>query len=87
MPVAIADMDDAKGKKVYDSAHELEKIFTLKSADELKTMLDEHYHCKTVADTAPVAEEKVAYAPSTKSSKSTSSDDDIKSILDSLDVS
>lgn len=87
MPVAIADMDDAKGKKVYDSAHELEKIFTLKSADELKTMLDEHYHCKTVADTAPVAEEKVTYAPSTKSSKSTSSDDDIKNILDSLDVS
>ena len=87
MPVAIADMDDTKGSKVYDSAHQLEKIFTLKSSDELKTMLDEHYHCKSVTDTAPVTEEKVAYASSTKSTKSTSSDDDIKNILDSLDVS
>lgn len=97
MPAAIADMDDAKAKKVYDSAHELDKVFTLKSYDELKKMLDEHFHCKVVKDVPAEDEEeaKPASAPApaktkavTKPTRSTNEadDDDIKSLLDSLDT-
>jgi len=34
-------------KKIYDSAFDLTKVFSLKSYDELKQMLDEHYYCKS----------------------------------------
>lgn len=100
MPNAIPELDDTKAKKIYDSVFELDKVFTLKSHDELKTMLDEHFHCKSVKDTpAPVQEEVVAQVkpavvspavvkpaaakPALKAS--TTNDDDIQSILDSLD--
>lgn len=95
MPSAIPELDDTKAKKIYDSAFELDKVFTLKSHDELKTMLDDHFHCKVVKDTpTPVQEEVTTPAKSapvkTAVEKpapraSTTNDDDIQSILDSLD--
>lgn len=94
MPAAIADMDDAKAKKVYDSVHELDKVFTLKSYDELKKMLDEHFHCKVVKDVPDVDEEDEKPAPAPVKAKPAAkparasdeaNDDDIKSLLDSLD--
>lgn len=96
MPAAVADMDDAKAKKVYDSVHDLDKVFTLKSYEDLKKMLDEHFHCKVVKDT-PVEDEEaevkpapipVKAKPAPKPVKVTNeaSDDDIKSLLDSLDT-
>ena len=42
-------------KKIYDSVFDLTKVFPLKSADELKQMLDEHYHCKATEE-APARE-------------------------------
>lgn len=97
MPSALADVDDAKAKKIYDSAHDLEKVFSVKSQDELKTMLDEHFHCKVVKDVAEDVEQeapapvkapvKAAAKPApAKQAAATSSDDDIKSLLDELDV-
>lgn len=96
MPAAIADMDDAKAKKIYESAHELDKVFTLKSYDELKKMLDEHFHCKVVKDVPDEETEEetkpapapVKAKPAAKPARSTNEadDDDIKSLLDSLDT-
>lgn len=92
MPSALPDLDDAKAKKIYDSCHELDKVFTLKSQDELKALLQEHFHCSVVKDTpAPVTETPKAFTPKPTTAKpvakpTTTDDDDIKSILDSLDV-
>lgn len=97
MPSALPDIDEAKAKKIYDSVHDLEKVFAIKSQDELKAMLDEHFHCKNVKDVVEEAEEeapvpvkapvKVATKPApAKQNASVSSDDDIKSLLDELDA-
>lgn len=84
MPSALPEVDDAKAGKVYGGVFELDKIFTLKSSDELKTMLDEHYHCKTVKDDTVHVAQPAAVAASPVTSKS--NDDDIKSLLDGLDI-
>ena len=55
------NLSEDEQKKIYDSAFDLTKVFPLKSADELKQMLDEHYHCKT-ADETPVKEVQREYA-------------------------
>ena len=48
--------DEQKG--LYDNVFNLEEVFTLKSYDELKQMLNEHYYVKTeedVVEQAPIA--------------------------------
>ena len=42
--------DEQKG--IYDGGFDLSEVFTLKSYDDLKGMLNEHYYCKT-DDTPP----------------------------------
>jgi hypothetical protein len=49
---AIPGMDKEAEKEVYDNVHDLEAMFPVKSYDELKQTLDEHYHCKDTS--APV---------------------------------
>ena len=46
------EVSEDEQKKLYDNVFNLEEVFTLKSYDELKQMLNEHYYCK-------VAEEEV----------------------------
>jgi len=84
MPSAIPELDDAKAAKIYDSVFELDKVFTVSSADELKGMLDEHFYVKTVKDDATPAAQPVATTSNTSPAKS--SDDDIKNLLDGLDI-
>ena len=94
MPSAISEMDDAKAKKVYESVHELDKVFQVKSHDELRGMLNEHFYCNTVKDDVEpvkVEEKKVENKPAfkvtpSKQATSSPSDDDLKSLLDELDV-
>jgi hypothetical protein len=97
MPVAISDMDDTKAKKIYDNVHELDKVFQLKSFDELKAMLDEHYHCKDTngntsepQTTKPVEKVQQPVNETSKQSTNTASEEDsidIKSLLEELDNS
>ena len=84
MPSAIPELDDAKAAKIYDSVFDLDKVFTVRSADELKGMLDEHFYVKTVKDDATPAAQPVATTSNTSPAKS--SDDDIKNLLDGLDI-
>ena len=50
-------LDEEKQKSIYDSVHNLKDVFTLKSTDELKQMLDEHFHVRdSSTDSAPVVE-------------------------------
>ena len=42
------NLSDDEQKKIYDSVFDLTKVYTLKSYDELKQMLDEHFYVKEV---------------------------------------
>jgi len=84
MPSAIPELDDAKAAKIYDGVFELDKVFTVRSADELKGMLDEHFYVKTVKDDVAPAAQPVAATNNAAPAKS--SDDDIKNLLDGLDI-
>jgi hypothetical protein len=48
------NISEAEQQKIYDSAFDLTKVFTLKSYDDLKQMLDEHFYVKTETTSAPV---------------------------------
>ena len=91
MPSAISDITDDKVKKIYDSVYELEKVFPVRSYDELKAMLNEHYYCTVVKDevdviepSTPVVSKKSVTAP--VSTKTEVTDDDINSLLKELDT-
>lgn len=90
MPAAITDMDEAKAKKTYESVYDLTKVFTIKSYDELKAMLNEHFYCNAVKDEVEVASPaqitpgKPAVVTTTNN---TTNDDEINSLLKELDAS
>ena len=86
-------LSEDEQKKIYDNTFDLTKVFTLKSYDELKQMLDEHYYCRsaeeatvsaaqTYAKASPIQEE----APPFKKPQyqDTSIDDEIDELLKDL---
>jgi len=84
-------LDEDQQKKIYDNAFDLTKVFTLKSYDDLKAMLDEHYHLnKSVVReeqsvVLPSKSHKVEELDTTPSfSSSTSVEDDIDELLKDL---
>ena len=92
MPSSIDGLDDDEDahKKVYD----LTSVFTAKSYDELKVMLDEHFY---VGDNAKAEETTVKEVvsqpvitntapPVQEEKKSESEDEVLKELLDGLDV-
>ena len=85
--------DEEKQKSIYDSVHNLKEVFTLKSTDELKQMLDEHFHVRdSSADSAPVIEstsppftpDPVPVAAATPAPVADTSDADIDDLLADL---
>lgn len=54
------NLSDDEQKKIYDSVFDLTKVFPLKSVDELKQMLDEHYFCKADSPQEEVRVERAA---------------------------
>lgn len=52
------EVSEDEQKKLYDNVFNLEEVFTLKSYDDLKQMLNEHYYCKVeeevVTNTQPI---------------------------------
>jgi hypothetical protein len=83
-------------KKIYDSAFDLTKVYSLKSYDELKAMLNEHYYCKS-ADTETVepittqntytptqSNESYSQAPASSNIDNSSIDDEIDELLKGL---
>ena len=47
------NLTEDKQKDIYNNGFDLNEVFTLKSYDDLKDMLNEHYYCKT-EETPPV---------------------------------
>ena len=90
------DLSDDEQEKVYGDVYDLKEVFPIKSADDLKQMLDEHYYCKdgseeeaatvvvtpTVSTPAPQVES--APIPTMSETPSTSVDDEIDDLLKDL---
>jgi len=84
--------EDQKG--LYEKVFKLDEVFTLKSSDDLKAMLNEHYYCKTgdeveetnTQSTTNVVSEPVAAEPvaAGASAESTTTDEDIDDLLKDL---
>ena len=91
MPKAIEGLDDKRIPDVYKSIIDLESVFTVKSYDELKTLLDEHFYAgeseKTIA--APVKKlskpEPVAAPVGASVTEDPLEDDTVKRLLDGLE--
>jgi hypothetical protein len=83
------NLSDDEQKKIYDSVYDLTKVYTLKSYDELKQMLDEHFYVKSTKVDADLRHEDEAPIPSfSKKTETvqvdTSIEDDIDELLKDL---
>ena len=89
------DLSAEEQEKVYGDVYDLKEVFPIKSADDLKQMLDEQYYCKdgseeeaaTVASVAPVvptSTPQVESVPTVNETSSSSVDDEIDDLLKDL---
>jgi hypothetical protein len=91
-PKEVEGLDEDSYDKTLKNAFDLESYITVKSYDELKDMLDKHYHCKVDADEeteVAVVEKPKAHTPvpskveaPAKSVKST--DESLEKLLEDL---
>lgn len=96
MPSAIEGLDDDSHKEIYDNVFDLSSVFSVKSADELKTMLDEHYFVKESTTTTTVMFDKeenntpvqptAVPEPVVETKKEEDEDEVLKELLEGLDV-
>ena len=95
MPSAIDNLDEDRHNTIYENVFELSSVFSVKSVNELKTMMDEHYYVRdasvdnnVIVDT-PIEETAVS-APVTASvaeiKKDDNEDEVLKELLEGLDV-
>ncbi len=92
MPKAVEGVDTKKAKELYEAMTDLEAVFTVKSYDELKELLNEHFFCisadesdNTQQTSTKVVETASEPEKSTDKTGDDTDDDDIASLLNSLD--
>lgn len=92
MPKAVEGVDTKKAKELYEAMTDLEAVFTVKSYDELKELLNEHFFCISAdeSDNTQQTSTKVVETASepekpTDKTGDDTDDDDIASLLNSLD--
>jgi len=95
-PKEVEGLDEDSYDKIYKNVYDLESYITVKSYDELKDMLDKHYHCKSDVDVEPEVEikeknktdapvvAKVITTSPTKPQKTSSSDESLEKLLEDL---
>ena len=95
MPSAIDNLDEDRHNTIYENVFELSSVFSVKSANELKTMMDEHYYVRdsstdnTVIVDTPIEETSVptpVTAPVAETKKDDNEDEVLKELLEGLDV-
>lgn len=96
MPGAIDGLDEEDHKSIYDGVFDLSSVFPVKSADELKTMMDEHYFVRDSSSNVNAVTEQVVVdtpiesvptpEPVVESKKDDDEDEVLKELLDGLDV-
>lgn len=67
MPSEIPGMTETRSKEIYDNCFKLDETFRTKTYDELKQMLDEHFHCidPSVSQANETLSQPAALTPST----------------------
>jgi len=95
MPKAVEGVDTKKAKELYEAMTDLEAVFTVKSYDELKELLNEHFFCLSTDESANTQQTstkvlETASEPDKSTDKTgdddgDEDDDDIASLLNSLD--
>ena len=95
MPKAVEGVDTKKATELYEAMTDLETVFTVKSYDELKELLNEHFFCISTDESAntqqtstkvlETASEPDKPADNTEADAGDEDDDDIASLLNSLD--
>ena len=85
------NLSEDEQKDLYDNVFDLSEVFTLKTFDELKEMLNEHYYCKTedTSDNTPTVPDQPAPTEpepelATATVDSGSVEDDIDDLLKDL---
>ena len=95
MPGEIENLDEDKHKEIYDNVFELSSVFSVKSVNELKTMMDEHYYVRDASADNSVVENVVVdtpieaapvTAPVTETKQDDNEDEVLKELLEGLDV-
>ena len=99
MPGAIDNLDEDKHKELYDNVFELSSVFNVKSADELKAMMDEHYYVRDASTDNNVVENVIVdtpienvivdtsvVTPVNETKKDDDEDEVLKELLEGLDV-
>lgn len=96
MPGAIDGLDEEDHKSIYDGVFDLSSVFPVKSANELKTMMDEHYFVRDSSSNVNAVTEQVVVdtpiesvptpEPVVESKKDDDEDEVLKELLDGLDV-
>jgi hypothetical protein len=92
MPRAIDGVTDKNIDEILGTMHDLEKINPVKSYDDLKKILDEHFLCveSTSNETQEVAvkpmeRQSIVTAAVTSKPSAAVDDDEVKRLLDGLD--
>tara|TARA_R110000765_G_scaffold12785_2_gene39186 strand:+ start:1040 stop:1897 length:858 start_codon:yes stop_codon:yes gene_type:complete len=95
MPKAVEGVDTKKATELYEAMTDLEAVFTVKSYDELKELLNEHFFCISTDESANTQQTstkvlETASEPEKETTKTGDDDDgdeddDIASLLNSLD--
>jgi hypothetical protein len=78
-------LSEDEQQKIYDSANTLKDVFTVKSFDELKQMVDEHVYVKLDKPTAPAVSTPTVFTNPTSQSTSDFKDLNEYNIDDDLD--
>ena len=95
MPGAIDNLDEDRHNTIYENVFDLSSVFSVKSANELKTMMDEHYYVRDASADNSVVENVVVdtpiettptAAPVTETKKDDNEDEVLKELLEGLDV-
>jgi hypothetical protein len=87
MPKAVEGLDKAKIDGTYTNIIDLETVFTVKSYDDLKQMLNEHFFCTSDADISNVkkATKESEVVATTTSGEDILEDETVKNLLAGLD--
>jgi hypothetical protein len=85
----IPGMTDDRAEELYNSINDLEAVFTVKSYDDLKKVLDEHFYCRdssvdNVWSPEPKAQEDTKKSEPSAESVDPLDDDKVKELLDGL---
>lgn len=87
-PKAVEGLDSSKFESVYNSAYDLTSVIPARTNNELMTMLDEHFYCKSKSssEAAPAAPAAQSAVEPMQSVDDEISDDKVKELLEGLDT-